>query len=193
MAQTLADCAAWTGFAVTPRVFVSRPAVVSSEQNARLQAWLRHLELLEFDQVTLDRDSYDVPPWDQIRSAIKEADGLLILGFRQLHVSEGLWRPGTVESRDAAPWWGTPWNHIEAGFGLMAGVPVLVAHEADVTEGVFSRDAWGGDLFGVRLEANLEAAGMMVAPSSGDTSIAVVTAWAQAVKDRVSIRVTSST
>jgi hypothetical protein len=192
MAQTLAECPARNCFAVTPSVFVSRPAVLSREQNAHLQEWLRKLELLNFDSVTLNRDSYDVPPWDQIRGVIKRADGLLVLGFRQVHVSEGLWRPGTIESRDAALWWATPWNHIEAGFGLMAGVPVLVAHEAGVTEGVFSRDAWGGDLFGVRLEANLEAASA-IGPSSGDPSAAVVTAWARAVKARVSIRATSST
>ena len=191
MAQTLADCAARSCFAVTPRVFVSRPAVLSRGQNAHLQEWLRQLELLKFDSVTLDRASYDVPPWDQIRGAIKGADGLLILGFRQLHVSEGLWRPGTIESRDAALWWATPWNHIEAGLGLMAGVPVLVAREAGVTEGVFSRDAWGGHLFGVRLEANLEATSV-IAPSSAGTSDAVVMAWARAVKDRVSSRAISS-
>jgi hypothetical protein len=191
VAQTLPDWAAWSCFAVTPRVFVSRPAVLSREQNAHLQEWLRQLKLLKFDSVTLDRDSYDVPPWDQICGGIKKADGLLVLGFRQLHVSEGLWRPGTIDSRDAALWWATPWNHIEAGFGLMAGVPVLVAHEAGVTEGVFSRDAWGGDLFGVRLEANLEAASA-IGRSSGDPSDAVVTAWARAVNDRVSIRATST-
>jgi hypothetical protein len=192
MAQTLSDCAARSCFSVTPRVFVSRPAVLSREQNAHFQEWLRHLELLNFDSVTLDRDSYDVPPWDQIRSAIKRADGLLVLGFRHLHVSEGVWRPGTIESRHAALWWATPWNHIEAGLGLMAGVPVLVAHEAGVTEGVFSRDAWGGDLYGVRLEASLEAASA-IGPSSRDTSDAVVKAWARAVKDRVSTRATSPT
>jgi hypothetical protein len=163
---------------VTPRVFVSRPALLAREQDARLRQWLRRVESLGLDPFTLDRDSYDIPPWDQIRAAIGGADGLLILGFRQLHVREGVWRPGTVESRDAADWWGTPWNHIEAGFGLMARAPVLVAHEAGVTEGIFCRDAWGGDLFGVRLEAADPIDG-----SSDDTSGAVVTAWARAVRE----------
>ena len=192
MAQTPADCAPRGPFAVRPRVFVSRPAVLSRDQVAHLQEWLRQLELLEFESVTLDRDSYDVPPWDQIRAAIKGADGLLILGFRQLHVSEGLWRPETIESRDAAPWWGTPWNHIEAGFGLMARVPVLVAYEAGVTEGVFSRDAWGGHLFAVRLEASIDA-NRAIASSSGGTADPALMAWARAVEDRVASRAISST
>lgn len=162
---------------MTPRVFVSRPAILSREQDARLRQWLRYLESLGLYPFTLDRNSYDTPPWDQIRTAIGGADGLLILGFRQLHVREGAWRLGTIESRDAADWWGTPWNHIEAGFGLMARVPVLVAHEAGVTEGIFCRDAWGGDVFGVRLEAT-DAADR----ANDDASDAVVTAWARAVR-----------
>jgi hypothetical protein len=178
VARTLADRALRSGFPVTLCVFVSRPALLSRGQDARLRQWLRRLESLGLDPFTLDRDSYDMPPWDQMRTAIGGADGLLILGFRQLHVREGVWRPGTIESRTAADWWGTPWNHIEAGFGLMARVPVLVAHEAGVTEGIFCRDAWGGDLFGVRLEA-ADAVDL----SSDDTSGAVVTAWAQAVRE----------
>jgi hypothetical protein len=174
-----------------PRVFVSRPAVLSSDQNAHLQEWLRHLDVLDFDSVMLDRGSYDVPPWNQLRDAIKGADGLLILGFRQLHVREGHWRPETNESRDAAAWWATPWNHVEAGFGLMTGAPVLVAHEAGVTEGIFSRDVWGGDLFGVRLEASVEG-DSVTAASSVDKAGTVVTAWARAVMDRVSSRARSS-
>lgn len=171
---------------MTPRVFVSRPAVVSREQEARLRQWLRRLESLGLNPFVLDRGSYDVPPWDQIRTAIARADGLLILGFRQLHVQEGVWRPGTVESGDAADWWGTPWNHIEAGFGLMARMPVLVAHEAGVTEGIFCRETWGGDLFGVRLEA-----ADPVDRSTDDTSGAVVTAWARAVREAYALDVSA--
>jgi hypothetical protein len=163
---------------VTPRVFVSRPALLSREQDVRLRQWLRRVESLDLNPFTLDRGSYDVPPCDQIRTAIGGADGLLILGFRQLHVRGGVWRPGTVESRDADDWWGTPWNQVEAGFGLMARVPVLVAHEAGVKEGVFCRDAWGGALFGVRLEA-ADAVDL----SRDDTSSAVVMAWARAVRE----------
>lgn len=163
---------------MTPRVFVSRPALLTSEQDARLRQWLRFLESLDLEPFTLDRDSYGEPPWEQIRTAIGGADGLLILGFGQLHVRDGVWRPGTVESRDVADCWGTPWNQIEAGFGLMARVPVLVAHEAGVAEGVFCREAWGGDLFGVRLET-----ADAVDTSTADTSGAVVRAWARAVRE----------
>jgi hypothetical protein len=176
---------------VTPRVFVSRPSVLSTEQEDRLREWLHRLELLELESVALDRDAYDIPPWDQIRSVIKGADGLLILGFRQLRVTDGVWRPDTIESRDAAPWWATPWNQIEAAFGLMAGIPVLVAHEPGVTEGVFSADVWGRDLFGVRLDASVEAANKTPTATGGGSG-AVVTAWARAVKERVFARTSSS-
>jgi hypothetical protein len=157
-----------------PRVFVSRPAALTAEQDLRLRAWLVELELLSFESVELDRDSYGAVPWDQLRSAVGRADGALILGFRQLLVDDGVWRPETAESSVAARWWATPWNQIEAGLALMAGLPVLVAHEEGVNEGVFRADTRGGDLFGVSLDIDLEAAGTAVAR------------WAKAVSDRAS-------
>lgn len=175
-----------------PRVFVSRPAVLSQEQDLRCQRWLRHLGLLGFEPFALDRGCYDAVPWDQLRAAVREADGVLVLGFRQLHVNQGVWRPETSECRAAARWWGTPWNQIEAGLALTAPLPVLVAPEDGVAEGVFCPAAWGGNLFGVNLDINLEVV-RVPAAEIGDESLAVVAAWAQAVKDGASAASMSST
>lgn len=159
---------------MTPRVFVSRPAALTEEQDLRYRSWLGNLAALGFEPATLDRASYETVPWEQLRTLVREADGSLILGFRQLRVDGGLWRPGTAESGVAARWWGTPWSQIEAGLALMAGLPVLVAPEDGVIEGVFRPDTWGGTLFGVSEES---------APGASD---AAVTEWAQAVNDHAS-------
>jgi hypothetical protein len=191
MEKTLAESPGGRGSSVKPRVFVSRPAVLSKEQDVRSQQWFRHLASLGFEFFALERSSYDIVPWNQVRSAVEEADGVLILGFRQLQVDQGLWRPGTTECRLAPRWWGTPWNHIEAGLALMTPAPVLVAPEEGVTEGVFCSELWGGNLFGAALEVNLEH-GPVPAEDNGARSRAAVAAWAQAVKDRGSSRPVSA-
>ena len=155
---------------MTPQVFVSRPAALSRGQAASCQNWLRALMALGFEPITLDRAEYDPVPWPQLRQTIGTANGALILGFRQLKVTEGEWRSQTDEAVPPAQWWTTPWNEIEAGMAIMASIPVLVAAEEGVGEGSFSSNVWGDDVYGVRLNADLEPT-----PAS-------VAAWAERVQ-----------
>jgi hypothetical protein len=82
---------------------------------------------------------------------------------------EGEWPTETDEAAAPAHWWPTPWNDLEAGLAIMASIPVLVAAEEGIQEGVFSSDTWGGNVRGCRLSADLEP---IPAP---------VAAWAEAV------------
>jgi hypothetical protein len=66
----------------------------------------------------------------------------LILGFRQVRIDRGELRPGTPEARQLEGWIATPWNQVEGGLAIMAGLPVLVAPEDGVVEGIFDGDAW---------------------------------------------------
>ncbi len=101
--------------------------------------------------------------------AFSAADGALVLGFRQLTVDSGTWRRGTDEETDITATWTSPWLHVETGMALAAGVPVLVAPESTVCEGVFESDNWTGALRGTSVDA----------PEPG-----VVDEWATAVAGR---------
>ena len=84
---------------------------------------------------------------------IDAADGVFVLGFRQLVVDSAVWRADTAErAAVSGEAWTSPWLQIEAGMALAAGLPVLVAAEADVREGVFARDTWTGHLAGTSLD-----------------------------------------
>jgi hypothetical protein len=112
-----------------PRVFVSRAAVLGPAESGIAAQWSAALEGLGLAPVELTREEYLVPPWPQLRALVRSCQGVVVLGFRE--------RP-------------TPWSHVEAGLGIMAGLPVLVADEG-AAEGVFSPDVWGDEVRGVSL------------------------------------------
>ena len=141
-------------------------------QSTARTALLRELDDRQMDTFGLGRDDYAPVPWEQLRRAVTTADGVVVLGFRQLHVALGEWRPGTSEARTAAAWYPTPWTQIEAGMAVMADVPALVVADAEVGDGIFAPDVWGGRVFGL--------------PASADAAARreILDAWAAAVSAR---------
>lgn len=123
-----------------PRVFVSRPSVVTQAQRDVEQTWLTGLSGLGLTTVTMSRDSYSSEPWGALRHAVATADGTLILGFRQARIDQAEWRPDTAEAGEYNRWSATPWNQIEGGLAVMADLPVLTAPEEGIAEGVFADD-----------------------------------------------------
>jgi hypothetical protein len=113
-------------------VFVSRPGDLEAAERAVAAEWSESLEELGLTPVELSRDEYRLPPGAQLCSRVESCQGLVVLGFRRTP---------------------TPWNQIEAGLGLMAGLPVLVAAEDGVSDGVFERAVWGDRVSGVGLRA----------------------------------------
>jgi hypothetical protein len=93
-------------------------------------------------------------PWAQLGQCIADADGVLVLGLRQLSVGAGIWRPGTAEERVAASYLTSAWMQLEAGMALMAGLPTLVVAEAGVEEGVFDPRTWTGLVSGAALDTS---------------------------------------
>jgi hypothetical protein len=172
-----------------PRVFVSRSAVLTGEQSTVYHRWLDHLLALGFDPFALTRADYEPVPWEQLREAITEADGALVLGFRQLNVKQSWWRPSTAEMTPWSGWLATPWNQVEAALAIMALVPVLVVPEAGVTEGVFSSHICGGELHRVDLDADLPPDKLIGDPGISDEaapSLRAVMAWAHQVRTQAS-------
>jgi hypothetical protein len=163
----------------SPEVFVSRPTMLTRLQAQAHRRWLSDLSTLGFEAVSLERQNYAPVPWNQLRDAVGRADGVLVLGFRQMSVEAGSWRPGTGEAVSAAGWYATPWNQLEAGLAIVARVPVLVAAEAGIRDGVFSPDLWTEDVYGLAIEDRV---------SGPDASLSAARetfqAWARAVNRR---------
>lgn len=156
------------------RVFVSRPAALTSAQQALDSAWSGGITGLGFIRTGVIRSEYDAPPWQQLRAAVRDAHGVVVLGFRQLLVKSGWQRPGTPEARPAAGWYASPWNHLEAGLAIMAELPVLVAVEAPVSGGLFSSHVWGDHVYGV--DIGVWSRGVDAAAESS------IAAWSRAVR-----------
>jgi hypothetical protein len=132
----------------SPRVFVSRPAELTAAQEELQRRWLTTLSELRFEPFVLRREAYEPVPWGQLRRAMEEMDGALVLGFRQLRVDRGEYRPDTPEARAADGWLATAWNQIEAGIALALGLPLLVIAEEGVEEGIFERETWRDGVYG---------------------------------------------
>ncbi len=120
------------------KVFVSRPSMLTASQEA---VWRLVEETLAADAevVTVARSDYPaIGVLADVHRIMAECDGVVILGFRQLVVSAGVWRPGTPEEHPAdGLGLATPWNQVEAGIAAALGLPVLVVREPDVAGGIF--------------------------------------------------------
>ena len=137
--------------ATSASVFLGVPAVLTAGQQPYLTQWLEWLDSQSVNVVRLDRSSYDQDPWSKLSGLLCLADGMVLLGFKQLDVHTATWRPGTKEEVRSAGWWTSPWLNLEAGMGIMLGLPVLVAADEGVREGVFSPDVWGGKVHGTTI------------------------------------------
>ena len=125
-----------------PNVFVSRASTLTPPQREVEQLWLAGLAELGFTPRVLPRGDYARGSSTAIRQAIVRAHGALILGFRQIRIDRAELRPGTSEACELAGWIATPWNQVEGGLALMAGLPLLVVPEDGIAEGIFDSDAW---------------------------------------------------
>lgn len=153
-----------------PTVFLCEPTELTRAQRRISDWWHECLFGLGFNVEQLRRDRYERDPWPILLRYFRSADGVLVLGFRQLIINSGVWREGTVEQTDVATTWTSPWLHAETGMALASGLPVLLASESGVSEGVFAAGTWTSALAGTSAEA----------PDAD-----VVNLWASAVAARV--------
>jgi hypothetical protein len=149
-----------------PKVFLCEPSGLSSTQRRISDEWHTRLFEFGFDVDQLRSHGYKRDPWHGLLGRMRASDGVLVLGLKQLFVSSGTWRRGTDQETEIVATWTSSWLHVETGMALAAGIPVLVASESGVCEGVFARETWTRLLRGTAAEA----------PDPG-----VVEAWAMAV------------
>ena len=139
--------------AVSARVFLGVPAIITAPQQPYLDQWLGWLADQSLDVVRLERGAYGPDPWLRLTGLLSEVDGVVLLGFRQLDARAAVWRPSTDEEVPAPGWWTSPWLHVEAGIAVGLGLPVLAAPDDRVSEGVFSPDAWSSGVLGTALSS----------------------------------------
>ena len=137
---------------MTPTVFLCEPSGLCTWQRSLSDQWHERLFGLGLNIDQIRCDAYQRNPWSGLLHHMGSADGVLVLGFSQLLVSGGTWRRGSDEERAVDATWSSSWLHIEAGMALAIGLPVLVAPESKVCEGVFAASAWVGPLRGTSLE-----------------------------------------
>jgi hypothetical protein len=139
-------------------VFLGVPAVLTASQQPVLEQWLGWLEDRALEVFRLKRTAYGQDPWPLLTGLLAQADGVILLGFRQLDTRAATWRPHTAEEAHPAGWWTSPWLHLEAGMAVMLGLPLLVAPEGGVAEGVFSPGVRSSQVLGTALSSPGKAA-----------------------------------
>lgn len=137
---------------MTPRVFLCEPSGLNTAQRFVSAQWHERLFGLGFDVDRLRSEEYRGDPWSGLVRRIHAADGVVVLGFGQLFVSAGTWRRGSAQESSLVATWTSAWLQVEAGIALSVGLPVLVAPESGVCEGVFASDTWTGWLRGTVAE-----------------------------------------
>lgn len=123
-------------------VFFSMPGQMKKEQEILT---LKHKEYLiekDYNVVYYTPDKYPgYGQFDRVLHDIKQSTAMIVFGFKQLKIEKALYREGT---KDEAIWndkWhSTLWNEIEAGMGLMHGIPILLVCDDEIKDGVFDQD-----------------------------------------------------
>jgi hypothetical protein len=159
---------------MTPRVFLCEPSGLAAPQRLTSDRWHERLFGLGLDIDQLREADYEPDPWPGLMTRVRAAHGVLVLGFRQLHISTATWRPGVEGGRDLAGSWTSPWLQIEVGLAVAVGLPLLVVPEAGVREGVFAPETWAGTVLGTSMSA----------PDDD-----VIDSWARSVGERFASRV----
>lgn len=138
---------------ISASVFLGVPGVLTATQEPYLEQWLKWLEDQALEVVRLERAAYGRGPWPALTELLAQADGAVLLGFRQLDAQAAIWRPGTKEEAHGAGWWTSAWLNVEAGMAAALGLPVLIARDEGVQEGAFSSGAWSGHVHGTALSS----------------------------------------
>lgn len=120
-------------------IFFSMPRVMTKPDEIITKEYKRLLESRGYDVIYYIKDDYPkYGQFNKVRESIMRSSGVIAFGFRQLNILNGILRPNTKNEMDlSSKWLPTPWNDIEVGMALMTGLPILLVHDKDITQGVF--------------------------------------------------------
>lgn len=123
-------------------IFFSVPGCMTKEEELLTKDYKRVLENMGYEVKDYIKDTY--PKYGQlsdVRHRIEASVAMVVFGFRQIHISSGEYRINTPEEENIDnKWLPTPWNEIEVGMGLMAGVPILLIKDDEINSGVFDKN-----------------------------------------------------
>ena len=121
------------------KVFFSMPGSMSKGDELLTKEYKRVLEGLGYEVFYYTRDHYPkFGQLNQVRMNIESSDAMIAFGFKQINIKNGINRGNTNEEiKIYNSWMPTPWNEIEVGMGIMAGLPILLVKDSDINSGVF--------------------------------------------------------
>jgi Pentapeptide repeats (8 copies) len=121
------------------KLFLSRPSVLTTTQQHMLRQVEAKLTAAGAEIVCVPPSEY--PPVGalvNLRQAMASCSGVVVLGFRQLEITAGCWRPSTPDARSTEGLsMATPWNQVEVGIATALALPVFAIREPGVVEGIF--------------------------------------------------------
>lgn len=123
-------------------IFFSMPGTMSKEDEIMTKDFKKMLEGNGFEVIYYTRDDYPrFGQFNRVRKDILRSSGMVAFGLKQINIQEGRYRPGTPDEEEwREKWLSTPWNEIEVGMGLMAGIPILLASDPEINNGVFDHE-----------------------------------------------------
>lgn len=123
------------------KIFISRPGILDVRQKLLIDQVKDLLNNKDYQAIELLRDSYDRSGvLSKLSDRMRGCQGMIVFGFSSLHVTDGNYRYNTDDARSVQnSFYSSPWNHIEAGMGLMKGVPVLLLVDEGINEGIFDQ------------------------------------------------------
>lgn len=123
-------------------VFFSMPGMMSKEDEIMTKDFKKTLEKKGFEVIYYTKDDYPrFGQFNRVRKDIMRSTGMVAFGLKQLNIQQATYRPGTPdEEKWKEKWLSTPWNEIEVGMGLMAGIPILLASVPEINNGVFDHE-----------------------------------------------------
>ena len=121
------------------QIFFSIPSVLDPQESFYKESLRVYLKERGYHVIPYVRDLY--PQFGQIKCVaerVKMASGMVVFGFKQTHIIEGYYRPGTEETKHwTDKWLPSPWNEIEVGMAAMKDIPVLILKEKGINTGIF--------------------------------------------------------
>lgn len=126
----------------TKTIFFSMPGVMTKYDEIITKEYKRLLENRGYEVIYCIKDDYPkFGQFNKIKKSIERSSGVIAFGFKQLNIVNGVLRPHTNKELNlSSKWLPTPWNDIEVGMALMNGLPILLVHDADITQGVFDQN-----------------------------------------------------
>jgi len=120
-------------------VFFSMPGCMTKKDELVTKEYKRILESMGYDVIYYNTDKY--PRYGQLNKvchSIQAANAMVVFGLKQIKIGYGSYRSDTPQSKSIIDeWMSTPWNEIEVGMGIMAGLPILIVKDSMIKTGVF--------------------------------------------------------